>query len=118
MSVAFALLPTLVWGMIIFGWRVLAMMLAGVIGAGIVHRMLKRWTQRGKGLVFAHSFMSVLVMVALAVPTWPVWQVGLLGATLPVMWWAMRGRGRERVHVAVVWVLVMQVMVWLAGWGV
>lgn len=116
MSVALALVPALIWGMTIYGWRILAMVVLAEAGAGLVHRLLRRLTHRGKKLVFAHSFMSVLVLVALSAPMWPVWAVGVAGATMPVFWWLMRGKGRERVHMALAWVVVLQLVLWLAGW--
>jgi Na+-translocating ferredoxin:NAD+ oxidoreductase RnfD subunit len=117
MSIGFALLPPLAWGMILFGWRVVGMLVVTVLAATAVHLPLKWWTQRGRKTVLAHSVLSAMVLVALCQPLWPGWTVTLCGALIPVILWAVGGPGRERLHTAVLLALVLQFMAvpWLQG---
>ena len=122
MSIGVALLPSLTWGMLLFGWRVAGMLVLAVAGTIAVHWSLRRWTQRGKKTVFAHSILASMVMVGLCQPFWPGWIVVLFGLLIPLALWALGGPGRERTHVAVLAVIVMQLMImpWLMGsteWG-
>lgn len=113
LTVQFALLPTMLWGVVVFGWRVLILWAGATAACSVVHTALYRLTRRGKRLVLAHSVTASFVMVALCYPMWPAWLAALAGAMIPVMFWILGGPGRERIHIAVVGAIVLQVVVGL-----
>jgi len=105
-----ALLLPMVWGVILFGIRPLAMLVAASLAATASHVLLKRvfrW-KRAQELVYQHSLVGAMVMVALAQPSWPGWIIASLAFLLPFAYAAMRGPGRERVHIAVAAILLVQ----------
>ncbi len=112
-----AMVPALLWGVVVYGVRALAMLLAAVVATTCIHLLLRRglgifgqrWRwPRGHCLVYAHSLGSVLVLVALAHPLWPVWVVISAAVLVPLMLAAIGGPGRERIHVAVALALAIQ----------
>ncbi|HVS71567.1 MAG TPA: RnfABCDGE type electron transport complex subunit D [Phycisphaerae bacterium] len=109
-ALSFALLPTLVWGCVIFGWRPLAMAATAVAAVSISHGLLKRWTRRGKTLVYPHAVTSALLLAALCYPFWPAWVVGCIALMLPPVFTLLGGPGKEPVHVAALAALLLQFM--------
>jgi hypothetical protein len=105
-----SMLPCVLWGLAIYGVRALTMLVAALAAATLMHTALKRWThwQRGQSLLYAHTLASVLVLVALAHPTWPAWVVALTALLLPAALALVGGPGRERLHIAVAAVLLIQ----------
>jgi hypothetical protein len=111
------MLPAILWGAALFGIRVIMMLLASLLAATLMHCLLKRWLPTGRGrhgwkrgrlLLYSHTIVATLVLVGLAIPTWPVWPVVVLSFLLPLILAVVGGPGRERVHVAVVLVLALQ----------
>jgi Na+-translocating ferredoxin:NAD+ oxidoreductase RnfD subunit len=115
-----AMLPALTWGAILFGFRVLAMMISSVLATSLAHFLLKRtlaasnfssgWERAGQ-LVYGHSLVSALVLVGLAQPGWPVWIVAAAALLIPLVHALIGGPARERVHVAVVAAVALQFFV-------
>jgi Na+-translocating ferredoxin:NAD+ oxidoreductase RnfD subunit len=110
-AIQFALMPTLVWGIVLFGWRVMILLAAALGAASVVHFLLKRFTRRGKRLLYAHTSAAVLIMIALCHPMWPAWIIALAGAAIPAIFYILGGPGRERLHVAIVWAILLQLLV-------
>jgi Na+-translocating ferredoxin:NAD+ oxidoreductase RnfD subunit len=108
LSIQLALLPAIHIAIVIFGWRVLGMALCAQLAATITHTLLKRFTRRGKSLIYSHTTSSVIIMIALCNPAWSTTIIALAAALIPVMFWLIGGTGRERVHVAVVWAVLLQ----------
>ena len=108
LSIQFALLPAIMFAIVIFGWRVLAMLICAQGAATITHWLLKRFTRRGKSLIYPHTTSAVMIMIALCDPAWPVWIISIAGALIPLVVWLIGGTGRERIHVAVVWAVLLQ----------
>lgn len=109
-SIWIGMLPAFAWAVVIFGVRALAMLVASVCAATAIHLLLKRvlpW-ERGKSLAFAHTLVSVMVLVALSHPLWPVWVVVCMALLVPLILAVLGGPGKERVHVAVVLMLAIQ----------
>ncbi len=104
-----SLMPALVWGIVLFGVRPLEMALAGFAGATAMHFALKYsgW-RRGKCLLLFHSLVGTGILVGLAHPTWPAWVVAVAALLLPLLFALLGGPGREPLHLAVVWVVVIQ----------
>jgi len=108
LSIAVALLPTLAWAFVIFGWRVLGMFVGATASAVLMHLLLNRFTVRGKLLIFPHSLVAAWVLVALADPQWPIWIVSLIALFIPPVLWLVGGPGKGRLHIAVILALVLQ----------
>jgi hypothetical protein len=109
-NIGIALLPALAWGIIIFGSRPLAMVLLALAGGSVSYSVIKRvlkW-KRAQPLLYMHCLVSVLVLVALAHPTWPLWIILAIALLMPVLLALLGGPGKERVHVAVVAALAVQ----------
>lgn len=105
-----ALLLPMAWGVILFGMRVLIMMISATVAATISHVLLKRilrW-KRAQQLVYQHSLVGAMMMAALANPSWPAWIIAGLALILPVAYAFLRGPGKERVHLAIAAVLLVQ----------
>ena len=105
-----ALLIPMTWGVILFGMRVLIMMVAATVAATISHLLLKRilrWRRAG-GLVYQHSLVGAMLVAALALPTWPAWVIAGIALLLPFAYALLRGAGRERIHVALAAILLVQ----------
>ncbi|MEI8198116.1 MAG: RnfABCDGE type electron transport complex subunit D, partial [Phycisphaerae bacterium] len=102
-------LPIL-WGILIFGWRALVVLVMCFTGAMVTHRLLRRFTRRGKELVTAHTLLSVLMLVALSQALWPPVMMLGAGVVLVCIIWCFGGAGRERLHASLV------VAVALASW--
>lgn len=96
-AICTALMPTLIWGAMIFGWRALAGTVALACGAVGVHVLLRRLTTRGKRMLIAHSVGSALIIAALGQPLWPGWLMLLAGMALAAAIFAWGGPGRERI---------------------
>jgi Na+-translocating ferredoxin:NAD+ oxidoreductase RnfD subunit len=111
LAIQFALMPTLVWGIVLFGWRVLILLATALAAASAVHFLLRRFTTRGKRLLYAHTAAAVLIMIALCHPMWPAWIITLAGAAIPAAFCILGGPGRERLHVAIVWAILLQLLV-------
>lgn len=107
-ALSFALLPTLAWGCVIFGWRALGLIVVAVAAASLSHSLLKRFTRRGKALVYPHAVTSALVLAALCYPTWPAWVVGCIALLLPPTFTLLGGPGKEPVHLAALAALLLQ----------
>lgn len=103
-AVAFALMPAVLWGGIIFGWRALVVLLAALAGAFIVHVPLHRFTRRGQYLLSAHTLASTLMLVALCDPMWPAYLIGIASGFAVFLIWLEGGPGHERVHA---WALLL-----------
>ncbi len=97
-SICVALLPALSWGIVVFGWRVLAVLIVALAGATLEHFILFRFTRRGKCLVYAQTALGVLLLVALMHPLWPGWIVAVSSCLIPLGCWIMGGPGREYLH--------------------
>jgi Na+-translocating ferredoxin:NAD+ oxidoreductase RnfD subunit len=110
-SISIALLPPLVWGVMIFGFRAAEVLLATVLGAALTHRLLKHFTRRGQTLLFSHTLVSALVLAALSDPFWPPLLMVGAGAALSLLLLLFEGPGRDRVHPSVVVALLMALVV-------
>ncbi|HUO09635.1 MAG TPA: RnfABCDGE type electron transport complex subunit D [Phycisphaerae bacterium] len=110
LSIQFALLPAIVFAVVVFGWRVLAMLICAEIAAITMHAVLSRFTRRGKAMIYTHTTSAVVIMVALCEPFWPTWLVTIAAGLIPCVVWLIGGTGRERIHVAVVWAVLLQVV--------
>ena len=110
-TIQLALVPTLVWGIVLFGWRVLILLLSALAAASAVHFLLTRFTQRGQRLLYAHTSAGVLTMIALCHPMWPAWIIAAAGASIPAVFCILGGPGRERLHVAIVWAILLQLLI-------
>ncbi len=110
-ALSFALVPTLAWGSVIFGWRALLLLLAALVAASVSHTVLKRFTPGGRILLFPHAVTAAMLLAALAQPTWPAWTVALLALLLPPTFLLIGGPGKERTHVAVLFALGLQFVV-------
>jgi Na+-translocating ferredoxin:NAD+ oxidoreductase RnfD subunit len=108
--VAMALLLAITWGVLIYGVRVIIMLGSSLIAATVMHVFLQRVLQwdRARALLASHTVMSVLLLVALARPTWPAWIVAVGAFLFPVIFCLIGGAGRERVPVALVTALLIQ----------
>ena len=42
LAIQFALMPTLVWGIMLFGWRVVILLASALVAASAVHFLLRR----------------------------------------------------------------------------
>jgi Na+-translocating ferredoxin:NAD+ oxidoreductase RnfD subunit len=110
-SISFALLPALVWGTMIFGFRAAEALLCTVLGAAIAHKALKQFTRRGQTLLFAHTLVCALVLGALSDPSWsPLLMLGA-GAALAGLLMVFEGPGRDRVHPSVVIALLLALVI-------
>jgi Na+-translocating ferredoxin:NAD+ oxidoreductase RnfD subunit len=109
-SICLALFAPLAWGMVIFGWRILLMTITSILGASLVHLILQRFTRRGRCLVYAHSLLLALLLVALAHPQWPGWLVASGASLLPLISWILGGPGRERMHPSLGLVLLISIV--------
>ncbi len=76
--------------------------------AAITHWLLKRFTRRGKSLIYSHTTSAVMIMIALCDPTWSTLIILIAAALIPLVVWLIGGTGRERIHVAVVWAVLLQ----------
>lgn len=103
-SITIALLLPLTWGALIFGWRAILVMLATLGGASLAHVALRRFRERGRRLLTAHTITSALMLAALAGPLWPPYIMASAGAMMVILVWLFRGPGHERVHA---WALVL-----------
>lgn len=103
-AITIALVPTIVWGIMIFGWRALVVLLSALLGAGIVQVPLQKWTRRGKYLLSVHTLTSTLLLVALCDPMWPAYMVGIAAGFAAFLIWLEGGPGHERVHA---WALLL-----------
>lgn len=106
-AIAIALVPTLTWGSLVFGFRVVGLILASLIGAAATHFLLKRFTTRGRHLVLAHTLLSAAVLTAQASPLWPAWVLLVAASLMVLITWAMGGPGAERVHASVLCAVVI-----------
>ncbi|MCL2640602.1 MAG: RnfABCDGE type electron transport complex subunit D [Phycisphaerales bacterium] len=106
LSIAAALLLPLMWAFVIFGWRVLGMFVGSTVCVVIGHLILRRFGERGKLLILPHCLVSAWVLVALSDPQWPIWSVAVAALLIPLILWI--GRGRRRIHVAVILALGLQ----------
>jgi len=106
-SIACALGPALLWGIMIFGFRAAAVIVATVLGATIAHKLFQRFTRRGQTLLYAHTLCSALVLAALSRPYWSPLLMLVAGALLTGLLWIFYGPGRDRIHPAVVIALVL-----------
>ena len=106
-SISLAMLLPVGWGTIIFGWRMLAVLLVSLGAATLVHAGLSRFTRRGNVLVHVHTVAGVMTLVALSNPQWPGWIVACAAALLPAIAWVLGGPGREWVHPSAALALVM-----------
>jgi Na+-translocating ferredoxin:NAD+ oxidoreductase RnfD subunit len=111
LAIQFSLVPTLVWGILLFGWRVLILLGASLGASTLVYFLLKRFTRRGGRMLYAHTSLAVLTLIALCHPMWPAWIVAPAAAAIPVVFCVLGGPGRERLHVAVVWTILLQLLV-------
>jgi Na+-transporting NADH:ubiquinone oxidoreductase subunit NqrB len=111
--VAMALLLTLTWGGLIYGVRVLIVLTSSLSLATGMHLLLRRGLRwgRAQALVYPHTCMSVLLVVALMRPTWPAWPVLLAAMLMPLIFSLVGGPGKERVPVALAAVLLIQYVV-------
>ena len=110
-SISIALLPALIWGVMIFGFRAAEVIGATVVGATLGHKMLKRLSGRGRMLLYAHTLVSALILAALGMPFWsPLIMLGA-GAMLTVLLWVFQGPGRDRIHPSVVVALALGLVV-------
>ncbi|MGN6368888.1 MAG: RnfABCDGE type electron transport complex subunit D [Phycisphaerae bacterium] len=108
LSIELALLPAILFAIVIFGWRVLAMLIGSLVAATVTHWVLKRFTRRGRSLVYSHTTAAVMIMIALCDPGWPMLVISAAAALIPAVVWLIGGTGRERIHVAVVWAVLLQ----------
>ena len=105
-----SMLLAITWGVLVFGVRALIMLVASVAAMSIMHFLLKvllKWKLAGC-LLYAHNLVSVMVLVALASPTWPAWILAAAAALFPLIFAWIGGPGRERIPVAVATVLLIQ----------
>src|SRR5437762_2077638 len=74
-AICLALIPCLAWGLLLFGFRVLAMLLLAVAASTFTYALLKHWLKwrRAQPLIFMQCLVSAMVLVALSHPTWPIW---------------------------------------------
>ena len=108
-----AMIPSLIWGIVLFGIRPLSMLIACALATTFTHVLLKRilkW-HRGQSLVYAHCLVSAIVMVSLAHPTWPAWILACFALLLPLLLALLGGPGRERIHLAVLMVAATQFLI-------
>ncbi len=110
-SISIALLPALLWSVMIFGFRAAEVIVCILAGATLAHKLLKRFTQRGKSLLYAHTLVSALVFAALCMPTWPPQIMLVAGAVLTGLLWIFEGPGRDRIHPSVVMALALGLVV-------
>jgi hypothetical protein len=110
-ALSFALLPPLAWGAVIFGWRALLLLIASIAAASFSHSLLKRFTTFGRVLVYPHAVTSAMLLVALSLPTWPAWIVACMALLLPPAFALLGGPGKERAHLAVLFVLALQFLI-------
>ncbi len=111
-AISLSMLPAVVWGTVMFGWRALVLLGAALLGAFAVHFPLKKFTKRGKWLLSAHTLTTTLLLVALCDPMWPAYLVGIASACAAFLIWLEGGPGHERVHTwAVMLVLLASVAV-------
>src|SRR4051812_11452577 len=70
-TLCLALLPSLAWGINLFGIRTLAMLLSSLGAMSFTYLLVTRWLKwrHGKPLLYIHCLLSALVLVALAHPT-------------------------------------------------
>lgn len=94
-AVAVALLPTLAWGAIVFGWRAFVLILTVLGGALATHLLFWLFTRRGKSLLLAHTIVSALLLACLSRPLWPPVLMLAAGALLVVLAFVFGGPGRE-----------------------
>jgi hypothetical protein len=109
-TICIALVPCLGWGVFLFGSRALAMILLSLLAVSLSHHVLKRllkWPP-AQCLLYMHCLASAMILVALALPSWPIWIVTTTAFLLPAAFTVIGGPGRERIHVAVASVLVLQ----------
>ena len=111
--IAFSLLLPMSWGIVIFGWRALAVVAATLTGAAAMHIALKRWTQRGKRLILAHTLMSAMLVGALAQGLWPPSLMMAAGMVMVRLIWLFGGPGHERVFAST---LVVMLLALAVGW--
>jgi hypothetical protein len=105
-----SMMPALAGGLLVYGVRALAMLVAAVALTTFSHLLLKKWLRwpRGKDLLYAHCLTSVFVLVGLAHPLWPVWPMAAAALLLPLILATLGGPGKEPVHIAVVFVFAVQ----------
>lgn len=109
-TLCIALAPAMAWGVVLFGMRPLLMLLATTAAMTFTYLLIKRWLKwkRAANLLHMHCLLSVLVLVALAHPTWPVWIMTSVGLLLPIVLSLIGGPGKERIHIAVAAVIIVQ----------
>jgi len=95
---------------VLFGIRPLAMLLFTFGTSSFTYLLMQSLFQRRRTqpLLYTHCLLSVLVLVALAHPTWPIWIPTAIGLVLPLLLAIIGGPGRERIHVAVAAALAAQ----------
>jgi hypothetical protein len=112
-TICVALAPAVAWGVIVFGGRVLAMLVLAVAASSVTCVGLQyglKW-RRAQAILYVHCLLSDLVLVSLAHPTWPVWFVTVLALLMPLVLVVLGGSGKERVHVAAALALAAQYIV-------
>jgi len=113
--IAFALILPLTWGLVIFGFRALSVLIMTLAGALLTHFLLKRLTSRGRQLIFWHSIMSALLIAALAQPLWPITIMFAAGAAVVALIWLFGGPGHEPLHAALIIAILLNLVV-AYGW--
>lgn len=109
--VAASLALPIIWGLLIFGWRALVVLVLCFAGAMVAHYLLRRFTRRGKELVTAHTLLGVLMLVALSQALWPPLVMFGAGALMVGLIWCFGGAGRERLHTSLV--LAVALSAWM-----
>lgn len=115
-AIAFALLLPLTWGAIIFGWRAVVVGAMTVGGALALHWLLRRTTRRGKNLLYAHTLVSALMLVALSQALWPPLYMLAAGAAMTGLIWLFGGPGHERVQASLLVGIVLTLLLTGQGW--
>jgi hypothetical protein len=105
-----SMLPALLGGLLVYGVRAIAMLLAAIALTTFSHLLLKRWLRwpRAQSLLYAHCLSSAFVLVGLAHPLWPVWPVAVAALLLPPVLAMLGGPGKEPVHVAAIFAFAIQ----------
>ena len=109
-SIASALLLPLLWGILILGWRALALILAALAGALMVHLLLRRFTRRGRQLLLSHTLLTALMIAALAQAQWPPLILAGAGAGAILLVWLWGGPGHERIHSSLLAAVLLPVL--------
>lgn len=99
-AIILALIPPLLWGIVVFGSAAMAILAALLAGMCVSHALLRSLTRRGKLMEFTHTLACTLIVAALAAPTMSVMFMLGVGLLIPVLIWLLGMPGRESVHVA------------------